>query len=208
MNNRVIKAYGYALTIPGKEVIKKMAKNVLGLDVHITDVRSQKIVGIEKTDLVWAFGNQASLALAGTLDNLGYLPNNIFFPELSLIIPPGDPEVRKKVLESLEILKENLSTPVVKNTEVIVTRESLSNLNAKEIEDISNRKKEWTGVLEDGRKIRVTDELPPDDRYDINMKFSELVALKVAMEHFEVKEFHLVNPKKNNNDAPNKDNNR
>lgn len=191
----MIRAYGFAIPQAGKDVIQKMAKNVMGMDIDVIDVKYHKVVGLASSDLVWLFGEQAKkIVLPMVVTNS--IVNYLALPEVSLLIPPGDAPTRARVFEELKTFKDNLSSPVEK--QVVVTREALSNLNVKAIQEIATRKREWTGVLEDGRKIRLSDELPPDNRYDINMKFSELVSLKLAMEKFNVKEFHLVTSKESN----------
>lgn len=187
-----IKIFGFGLSQIDKETAEKICKNVLKQESTVIDIRHNEVGELNTNDILLIFGVRAQ-QLIKPLIAKKQITKHLMLAELSQLSNTENLELRKTTLVQLNEFKNILNS---KSEDITVTKQSLSNLNPESIIEISKKKKEWIGILEDGRSIRLSDDKEIDSKYDINMTFAELVSLKLAMEHFNIKEFHLITEKK------------
>lgn len=189
-----IRAYGYNLNKDEYELVRKMIKVVTETPGDIIDLRSYEIK-IGPTDVLFLFGPKA--ILAGAKHN----GQKLEFPDISRLMPgSGDPEERqeafKRLVQFKETIKKNVQQSPIQNVHKLTKDTLPAELTAEKIQTLeailrSKGSEEWIGKTLDGKTIRITVN-PETSSADINLTFSELYAVRIAMETFKLKEFEIV----------------
>jgi hypothetical protein len=123
-----------------------------------------------------------------------------YFPEPKQLEPGGDETARVKVWQDLLELK---AEPTTKKECKTITEDSLPELTAGDVKSLEKTIKElgikeWKGVTKDGKSIKLS-VVPIEGSEDIKMTFSELYAIKLAMEILQIKEIDIVTNSKDTN---------
>lgn len=192
-----IVAFGYGLSKKNQELIIRMINNVLEKTVTIIDLKSYKldISKYPKDTIFLIFGKKAQRLIGNIMLTMAR-----YFPDPDTLEPNGDEEARLQVWQTLLELK---ALPTIKEECNIITESTLPELTAGDIKILEKTLKEmgtteWLGKTKDGKSIRITVELSEKRTEEIQMTFSELYAIRMAMDILQLKEIDIAYNKNHN----------
>lgn len=187
------KAYGLGLKQKDFELIRKIASIVTTEAISIKDLIYHQIKDEEDmNNIVLIFGEKASERLKGLATK-----TTLILPEIHLLhAETGSEEKRLETFRKIKKLKEKEKSQKVKlSTEVInddpVANLSITDLKALELNLKTRNVNSWIGKTESGKTIQISI-VPQDGDANVRITFSELYALKTAMEVLDIKEFTIV----------------
>jgi hypothetical protein len=187
------KAYSVGLEQKDFELIRKIGAFLTTETISIKDLTYHNIKTEDDiNNVVLIFGDKASQRLKGITTK-----TTLFLPEIRLLhAETGSEQKRVETFKKLKELKdkEDLKKPKML-TEVItddpVITLSVTDLKALETNLRSRNVNSWIGKTESGKIIQISI-VPEDGSANIRITFSELYALKTAMEVLDIKEFTIV----------------
>lgn len=198
-----VTALGYNLTEPELQQVMKIMGSAFPLkefnpniiDLHEEDLED-RITAEDK--VIIAFGKQA------TEMGFPYRDYRLFLavPEPSELFDTySNREAREYTWEKLCELRKKIDS-VKQNVQTkLPNKEPESSLDLTEINNLVKlNPNSWVGRTKDGVSIRLSAK-PEEGSEDIKLTFTELYALKVAMELLEITEFKLVPSNKTNNSS-------
>jgi len=184
-----VKAFGYNIGSPEEEELILSMIKVLDPDAtpEVIDLMAYDEVSIDQDDIILLFGRRAQQRC-----NDYKCRARLDLRETSRLMPGfGEYELRLEALEKLEKFKDELDSdyPTGEITTKEVTEQlaedPLPSYSSNQLEKLESNlkkesKREFTGILEDGRTFRISEEL--SNEADICLTFTELKALKEAKE--------------------------
>ena len=193
----MLHAISYFMDARDKKISDQIAAFLTKEKTVTTDLASFDLPDITTEDVVIAYGDKAKKLLPSINARI-----KIDLPALQeLDATYGVKEVREVTFEKLKKIKESLDKPApvaekipepvtkltVESTPANLKSADILHMLCKALKD----KKDWTGVTQDGKTIRLTVE-PEKGKADINMTFAELYMLRLAIETLKVKSFEII----------------
>ncbi len=175
--------------------MRRTIAGVFGIEPSIVDLT--KVTLVLDADLIVIFGRKAAQVF---YDRLQPKVPSVMVPEpVKLIDIDGNEETRMWTWKTLSELKRNLDAPV-SNEQDITPQEILPpKLTRNDVQELEKSSPNgWSGRTKSGRSIRLSAERTQEGSEDIKLTFTELYAIKVAMELLDITEFHLVTSKQSN----------
>lgn len=194
------KAYGYNLRKEDYEIINKIGKVLTDELIHIFDLKSFE-PDIQPEDILLIFGQHSVNQLEELLCTISKEKWLELKVPIRYDLEWGDPEdieiAYNEVLEFKEYLDNRpLDSVQQDSTKQQFTEESLPGLTSTEVRDLESTLLErgvlyWEGETVDGKSVRISRK-PEGSTADINLTFSELYAIKIAMETLQVTKLEVV----------------
>lgn len=171
-------AVSFGVSGPAREIIKSIAANIFDTKAEILDLKVSELQ-TEPTDIVLLFGKKAADLFSAAHRE------KIELPDLKKLMP-GNDDIRNQTYKDLLSFRDKI------NNSKVITKNTLPDLSYKDIESIESRLKEknetcWKGKAKDGRSIEIQ-LIPTDSNADIVITFSELYALKMAIETLNIEQ--------------------
>ena len=191
------KAYGLGLNERDYELIRKMCQIVTTSHVSIKDLRYYDIkLEDTKNSVLLLFGKKTE-RLAQDVKNKKLL----FLPDIYLLHPTGCQKSRLKAFEQLKLLKISCEEDSIPLNNEVILEESIPDLTIDQLKILEKNLSQkgvdtWLGTTKNGKTVQLSLE-PKEGNADIKMTFSELYAIKIAIEALEIKEFTIVYSNKN-----------
>ena len=190
------KAYSSGIEQRDFELIRKIIKVIPEETPVIKDLTFYDInLEDTKDSFVFLFGKKASnLSKEITAKKIIYLPETKL-----LHSDTGSDEKRKEVFDLLLEFKETLLIQPKKEIKKI--KDPVSEITISDLKILEETLKEkgvekWMTTSSTGKTIQISVS-PEESETDINITFSELYALKMAMEILDIKEFSVIHSNKN-----------
>ena len=188
----MFKAYSVGIEQRDFELIRKIAKIVTEEKIVVKDLRYYDIKLEEtKNDVLFIFGSKAS-RLANNIN----AKNVVHLPDLITLHPDtGITENRKQVVAKLKVLKQILEDDI-KEELVQTISDPIPDISISDLEILEKNLKsksitKWLTTTKNGKTVQISLE-PETKEADINITFSELYALKIAMDALSIKEFTVI----------------
>ena len=141
---------------------------------------------------MFSFGHRASSFLKGISTK-----TTLFLPETTLLHSGTGSEIeRQNTLKLLNDLKLKLQKEKKSENKKIIKNDPVSTMTLEELKVLEeNLKKKgvknWEIITDNNKKINLSIE-PEKNDADINLTFSEIYTLKMAMDVLSIKEFTLI----------------
>lgn len=169
-------AISFGISSTAREIINSIAANIFKAEVEILDLKVSELQ-TEPTDIVLLFGKKAANLFTAAHRE------KIELPDLKDLMP-GNNGIRNQTYKLLLSFRDKI------NNSKIITKDTLPDLSYKDIESIESRLKEkketcWKGKTKDGKSIEIQI-IPTNSNADITITFSELYALKTAIDILDI----------------------
>ena len=191
------KAYSLGIEQKDFELIRKIIKIIteetpVVKDLTFYDIKLEETKG----SVVFLFGKKASiLAKDIAAKKILYLPET-----KDLHHDGGSYHKRKEVFDLLTEFKETVLIEPIKE-EVLTLKDPIPEITISDLKILEETLKEknitkWMTTSVTGKTIQITS-TPQEGKTDINITFSELYSLKIAMDVLDIKEFSIIHSNKN-----------
>ena len=195
----MFKAYSLGLESRDFELIRKMVQMVTKDHVTIKDLRYYDIKTEDtENSVIFLFGKKTA-RLADTIKS----KKAIYLPAIhTLHSTTGSQEKRQEAFKQLTLLKDMLETDSIEPTGKVTIEDpipdiTVSDLKALETTLAKRNVSKWLTTTKNGKTIQISI-APEQSNADMNITFSELYTLKIAMDTLNIQEFTIVYCKKAN----------
>jgi hypothetical protein len=187
----MIRTCSYYVDYRGKEIISGMV-NFLDpkANPEIIDLACYPIPEFDKNDIVLIYGKRAARELEGVK-----IEKRLIFDELSALDGTfGQETSRQEAFEQLQKFKEAITEGQSNGAvaPISITENLLPSLTSNEILKKSLSGQDWIGTTRSGQLVRLSLEKKEKGKEDISLTFTELFAMKTAMETLGIRELEIV----------------